>query len=202
MASVPDGDFVARVAAKMGEPPRYAQEGKAPDVGVPGASPSLLLVSAIQFGRRPVHEEHTHPSGFDPRGAALFEAIVESAYLVATADGHFDDEEQQLFQHIVLTTCAGTLTRQQVETLVFALRERSLMQGRPARMLAVVQAVNWCGNAGEVLRLAALMAEASGGVSDEEHAVLDELSRRFALSPHVLAEALEEARALRQGASS
>lgn len=185
----------------MGEAPRYAQEGKAPDVGTPGASPSLLLASATQFGRRPTHEEHTHPSGFDPRGAALFEAIVESAYLVATADGHFDEEEQRVFQHIVLTACAGALTKQQVDTLVFALEERLFMQGRAARTLAVVQAVTWCGNAGEVLRLAALMAEASGGVSGEERAVLEELSRGFVLSPHVLKEALEEARALRQGAS-
>jgi tellurite resistance protein len=49
----------------------------------------------------------TQPTGFDPEAARLFEAIVESAYLVATADGHFDSAEQVAFQQVVLAGCGG-----------------------------------------------------------------------------------------------
>lgn len=197
MAARMDDSFVARIARKLGEPPRFASDGPKPMAGAARSGHSLLLASAAQFGRRPEHEEHTQPSGFDPRGAALFEAIVESAYLVATADGTFDESELRAFQHVVLTLCAGALTEVQVGALVFALQERLAMQGRAARMLAVSQAVSWCGNASEVLRIAVLMAEASGGVSAEERAVLEELGRGFVLSPHVLEEILEEVSALR-----
>lgn len=195
MAAHTDDGFVARLADKLKEPPRYAGEKSAPR-----GAPSLLRASALQFGRRPQNEDHTQPSGFDPRGAALFEAIVESAYLVATADGTFDADEQRAFQHIVLAVCAGALTEVQVGALLFALEERSVMQGRSSRMLAVAQAVAWCGNADEVLRIAVLMAEASGGVSAEERAVLEELRHGFVLSPRILEEALEEVRGLRERA--
>jgi tellurite resistance protein len=202
MASELNEPLVARIAEKLGEPPRYAPKGGVASVaGAPRSGHSVLLASAAQFGRRPQNEEHTQPSGFDPRGAALFEAIVESAYLVATADGVFDEKEQRVFQHIVLTVCAGALTEQQVEALVFALRERMHIHGRASRMLAVTQAVSWSGHSREVLRIAALMAEASGGVSAEERAVLEELTRGFVIPPRVLDETLEEVRALRERAS-
>lgn len=198
MPAVDDG-FLARLASKLDEPPRYASgDGASKDGTRPvSGGRSILIASALQFGRRPEDEDLTQPTGFDPRGAALFEAIIESAFLVATADGEFDEEEQRAFQHIVLAVCAGAVTETQVQTLVFALQERLYMQGRAARMLAVAQAVSWCGNAGEVLRIAALMAEASGGVSDQERAVLEELSRSFVLPHEVLDDALAEVHSLR-----
>jgi hypothetical protein len=193
MSATLDDSFLTRLATKLDEPPRYA----ARDAGRPAGGRSILVASALQFGRRPEHEDLTQPSGFDPRGAALFEAIVESAFLVATADGTFDDDEQRAFQHIVLAVCSGAVTEAQVATLIFALEERLLMQGRAARLLAVSQAVAWCGHPEEVLRIAALMAAASEGVSAVERAVLEELARGFVLSPHVLEEALAEVQSLR-----
>ena len=46
-------------------------------------------------------DEATVPTGFDPVAVALFEAIVEGAFLVAFADGVFDDEERKTFERVV-----------------------------------------------------------------------------------------------------
>src|SRR5690606_13128494 len=64
------------------------------------ADRSILTLAAASYGSRP-EDESTIPTGFDPFAAALFECIVEGAYLVATADGVFDDEEKRTFERIV-----------------------------------------------------------------------------------------------------
>jgi len=76
--SVADERLLEKVARGLSEP--WTGGGRA-------AQGSILTVSAGVYGARPVTDETTIPTGFDPHAAALFEAIVEAAYLVATAAG-------------------------------------------------------------------------------------------------------------------
>src|SRR5262249_56745883 len=86
--------------AKVARTPYRPTQG----TGQSATDRSILLLSAAAYGSRPT-DESTIPTGFDPFAAALFESIIEGAYLVATADGVFDDEERRTFERIV--TAAG-----------------------------------------------------------------------------------------------
>ena len=70
------------------------------------------VVRLAPVGRR--HRAH----GFDPLAVALFEAIVEGAYVVANADGVFDDEERRMFERVVIAACGETVAPQQIAALV------------------------------------------------------------------------------------
>src|ERR1700761_3272195 len=83
----------------------------------PALSASLLSLSAASYGSRPSGDA-TVPPGFDPMAVALFEAIVEGAYLVANADGHFDDRERSAFERVVLAACGGTVPPGHIAALV------------------------------------------------------------------------------------
>jgi tellurite resistance protein len=157
-----------------------------------------LVATATQFALRPEHEEVTQPTGFDPRAIALFEAIVESAYIVATADGTFDENELDTFAHIVLTCCDGKVTDAQVSDLLTDLAILLAEDGLERRIAVVGETVRRGDHAREVLRMAALMAEASSGVSEVERRLLERLQRSFALGSEVLDSVLIEVRALAQ----
>src|SRR5262249_58698851 len=87
------------------------------------AQGSILSVSAGVYGARPVTDETTIPTGFDPQAAALFEAIVEAAYLVATADGVLDDSEREAFVQVVIEACGGAVDPRTGHSLLAALRD-------------------------------------------------------------------------------
>jgi hypothetical protein len=72
---------------------------------------SILKLAASSYGFGPAGEEITVPTGFDPQAAALFEAMVESAYLVATADGEFDAAERSTFERSRLWSTRGIRPR-------------------------------------------------------------------------------------------
>lgn len=78
-----------------------------------GTGNSILSLAANSYSVRP-SEDATVPTGFDPQAVALFEAIVEGAYLVATADGVFDAEEHLAFERVVVEACGGTVVQRQI----------------------------------------------------------------------------------------
>src|SRR5215203_1775386 len=95
--SVPDESLLGKVATQLSRPPSYAD----------GASKaSILSIAAASYGWKS-SDEVTQPTGFDPEAARLFESVVEAAFLVANADGEFDDSEQSAFRHVVVTACGG-----------------------------------------------------------------------------------------------
>src|SRR5260370_7838344 len=98
--SAGDERLVGKVARGVSEP--WTGDGRA-------AQGSILTVSAGVYGARPVTDETTIPTGFDPQAAALFEAIVEAAYLTATADGVLDDSEREAFPQVVIDACGAAL---------------------------------------------------------------------------------------------
>jgi tellurite resistance protein len=172
--SVVDERLLEKVAEGLGEP-RVAAPG--------GGKCSILTVAAGSYGARPPADESTVPTGFDPRIAALFESIVEAAFLVATADGEFDEAEKRAFEQVVVTACGGAVEPGQVDNLLSDLSDQLQEDGVDRRVLMVSQAITNREQQREVLRIAALLAHVSGGVSRFEHDLLCKLATAFDLAP-------------------
>jgi tellurite resistance protein len=139
------------------------------------SSVSILSLAAASYGAQP-KEENTVPTGFDPMAAALFEAIVEGAYLVATADGVFDEEERRAFERVVATACGGAVAPKHIASLVADLADQLAEDGLEKRLEMLSGVVTKREHAMEVLRIAALIARASDNVSDVERSVLIKLA--------------------------
>lgn len=182
-----ENSLLQRVAAKLGAPPSYAD---------PGVKASILSMAAVSYGARPPEDEDvTRPTGFAPEAAALFEAVVESAYLVANADGDFDDTERAAFQHVVLTACGGRVLEGQIAALLADLSDQLQEDGLEKRIQMVARTVAKPEHAAEVLRVAALLAHVSGGVSSVERAVIEKLAAALRLEAGAVDVALAEATA-------
>lgn len=182
--TVADETLLNKVAAKLGEPPAYA------DAGVKG---SLLTAAAASYGSKPAGDEVTQPTGFDPGAAALFEAVVESAFLVAHADGEFDAKEQEAFRHVVLAACGDRVGEAQVAALLADLGDQLDEDGLEKRLSMIARTVTRPEHQREVLRMAALLAHVSGGVSDVERDVLSRLAGEFDLDTASVQRALDDA---------
>lgn len=179
-----DLSFLNRVAARIGEPPRR------PDQGV---RTSMIAAAAAAYGSRPLSDELTHPTGFDPCAAAFFHAVVEAAHLVATADGDFDETERAAFRHVVLTACGGRVVGQQIVDLIAELEALKQAEGVEKRLGQLAQMVRRADHAREVLRVASLMAHVSGGVSAVERDVLAKMTAALGLDAAELLTALRDA---------
>src|SRR5262245_64869409 len=103
-----DSTLIGKVAKQLSRPPSYAARG---------VKDSILVAAAASYGARSP-DDLTQPTGFDPEAARLFEAIVESAFLVATADGEFDPTEREAFEHVVLSACDGRVAERQISALL------------------------------------------------------------------------------------
>ena len=180
--SVADERLLEKVARGLSEP--WAGEERT-------AQGSILTVSAGVYGARPVTDETTIPTGFDPQAAALFEAIVEAAYLVATADGVLDDSEREAFAQVVIEACGGAVDESTVQGLLADLGDQLEEDGLERRIAALRGAVGKLAHQRELLRIAGLLAHVSGGVSDAERAVLYKLAAAFQLAPAEVDAALD-----------
>lgn len=171
--------------AKISQMARVAKDGDEPR--------SILARAAAAYGSRPT-DESTVPTGFDPMAAALFESIVEGAFLVASADGVFDEQERVVFQRVVTLACGGTVPPNHVEMLVSDLSEQLAEDGLDRRIAAIGETLKREEQGLEVLRIAALIAHASEDVSDVERAVLEKLATSCRLGPGAVDTALAEVR--------
>jgi len=161
---------------------------------------SILYLTAASYGSRPT-EDATVPTGFDPVAVALFEAIVEAAYVVANADGVFDKDERAAFERVVTAACGGAVAPQQIVALVDDLADQLAEDGIDRRIEAIGAAVTKKEHAQEVVRIAALLAQASDDVSAVERGVLERLATRCGLEAADVDTALGEVRAALAGAT-
>jgi tellurite resistance protein len=182
--SVPDESLLSKVAKSLSLPSADAPTG---------TGGSILVAAAQSYGARPIEDDLTLPTGFDPHAAALFEAVVEAAFLVGNADGHFDDDERRLFQSVVLQAVNDGVDKRQIEALMGDLDELLREDGIDARVGMVGRTVTKPVQQREVLRIAALLANVSGGVSAEEREVLSKLATAFGLGEDAVTDALGEA---------
>jgi tellurite resistance protein len=180
-----DAGLIGRVVSKLRLPPTYAERG------VQG---SILIAAAGSYGAGAQQSDGlTQPTGFDPEAARLFEAIVESAYLVANADGDFDKTERSTFEHVVLTACEGKVGERQISALLEDLREQLSEDGLDKRVEMVARSISKPEHAREILRVAALLAHISGGVSSIERTTLERLAGELKLEVGAIDQALAEA---------
>jgi tellurite resistance protein len=181
----PDSNLISKVARKLGQAPAY----------VDGPNPvSILSLAAGCYGLSSDIEELTQPTGYDPDAARLFEAIIESAFVVAHADGEFDAAEQATFGHVVLLACAGRVADRQVAALLADLSDQLAEDGIDKRLEMVGRAVRRPEQAREVLRVAALLAHVSGGVSPIERDVMSRLAHKLGMGESTVDEAVLEAK--------
>jgi tellurite resistance protein len=181
-----DKNFLSQVAVRIAQPSRDAPSGVAD---------SILTVAAGSYGFRSAHEDElTMPTGFDPSAAALFESIVEAAYLVATADGVFDETERKAFRDVVLEACRGAVNPEQLEALLADLSDQVAEDGLDKRIEMVAKGVTRPEHQREVLRIAALLAHVSGSVSDVERDVVMKLAYAFGVHSDLIDQVLGEAK--------
>jgi tellurite resistance protein len=180
--SVADERLLEKVARGLSEP--WAG-GKRASHG------SILTVAAGVYGARPAAEETTIPTGFDPQAAALFEAIVEASYLVATADDVLDDSEREAFVQVVIEACGGAVDENMVHDLLADLGDQLEEDGLTRRLERLGRTVTKLEHQREVLRVAGLLAHVSGGVSGAERDILDKLAAAFRLDASEVDAALD-----------
>lgn len=171
---------------------RHLSEPPAGDAAAEARSMLLQLATAYSAGEGPLDSEVTQPTGFNPHNAALFESVLESAFLVANADGHFDEVERKAFVRVVRDACEGAVGDAQIEALLSDLDDLLTEDGLDKRIEMVGRAIVRPEHGEEVLRIAGLLAYVSAGVSDVERGVLDKLCSRFGLAPRILQRVLAE----------
>jgi len=182
--TVPDESLLGKVATQLSRPPSYAASG---------SKASILSIAAASYGWKSAGDEVTQPTGFDPEAARLFEAIVEAAFLVASADGEFDAAEESAFRHVVVIACGGLVVERQVSALLADLADQLNEDGTQKRVQMVSRSIGREDQAREVLRIAALLAHISGGVSDVEREVLSQLASALRLDSNAVDAAVKEA---------
>jgi tellurite resistance protein len=174
-----------------------AKVARTPHGGDPAANDrtdrSILTLAAASYGSRPT-DESTVPTGFDPFAAALFESIVEGAYLVATADGVFDEEERRTFERIVTASCGGAVPPKHVADLVADLADQLDEDGLDRRIQRLAEGVQRREHALEVLRIATLIAQSSEDVSQVERDVLSKIAAACNLGEGAVDAAMDEVR--------
>jgi tellurite resistance protein len=173
---------------------RVAQSASSNAAPPDSANPvSILSLAAASYGSRPSGDA-TVPTGFDPLAIALFEAIVEGAYLVANADGVFDAEERRTFEHIVVAACGRAVAAEQIAALISDLGDQLKEDGGERRIQKIAEIVTKKEHARELLRIASLIACVSDEVSSVERAVLAKLAGQCGLEPGDVDAALADAR--------
>ena len=180
---VPDESLLGKVATQLSRPPSYAPST---------TTASILSIAAASYGWKS-NDEVTQPTGFDPEAARLFESVVEAAFLVANADGEFDVAEQSAFRHVVVTACTGLVVERQVSALLADLSDQLSEDGMDKRVQIVSRSIVREDQAREVLRIAALLAHVSGGVSTIERGVLAKLALELKLDESAVDAAVKEA---------
>jgi tellurite resistance protein len=183
--SVPDESLLGKVATQLSRSPSYASGS---------SKASILSIAAASYGWKSNGDEVTQPTGFDPEAARLFESVVEAAFLVANADGDFDTAEQSAFRHVVVTACSGLVVERQVSALLADLADQLSEDGMDKRLHMVSKSIAREDQAREVLRIAALLAHVSGGVSEIERGVLGKLASELKLDETAVDAAVKEAK--------
>jgi tellurite resistance protein len=160
----------------------------------PNKSMSTILAQAASaYSARPAIDDVTMPTGFDPAAVALFESIVEAAFLVANAGGSLDDDERGKFHTLVSDACQNLVHSKQLEALIADLGEMLAEDGVAKRIHMVSRTITRPEHQREVLRVAALLARPSSDAGPAERGVLEQFASAFHLDPDVVDDVLAQA---------
>ncbi len=182
-----DPSLLNKVVERLSKPPSFSSGGEV-------RSMLMQLASAYSTGVQGLGDDSTQPTGFNPYAAALFEAVLESAFLVANADGHFDQDEREAFVRVVIEASGRAVSEAQIAALLADLSEALQEDGLGKRIEMVAKTIKRPEHAHEVLRIAALLAHVSEGVSDVEREALERMAACFSLEISVVDEVVSEVR--------
>lgn len=165
---------------------RAVIEQQATDVAAPSVGPRALMARLPRIERLEEGAEHLFSSippanEADTEAARYFGAIVETCYLVATADG-FAAEERGAVADLVGFATGDLFTRDRAES-VFAAHAKLLEeQGLEARLDAIAARLDDFVAREEAMSFAALVAVADRELADKEAVMLMALAKRFDFS--------------------
>jgi hypothetical protein len=182
--SVPDKDFIERVKRCIAQPGANAPKG---------VQVSMFAQAARLSFTQAINDAVTAPTGFDPAAAALFEGAVEGAYLIATCDGVLDPTEDAVLRAVI--SAGGPVSDKQVDGLLLGLARAVALDGATERLSRLSYMVSKPAHQQEILRIAALVSKASGGVRPAERAVLDKIAQGFSLAASAVDGAIANANA-------
>src|SRR5208282_6077586 len=106
----------------------------------------------------------------------------------------FDPSERRAFERVVVAACGSAVAEDQISALVSDLGDQLATDGLDRRIDAVARGVSKKEHAHEVLRVAAVLAQASQDVSPPEREVLSRIARACKMEPREVDAALDEVR--------
>ncbi len=181
--TAPEKSFIERVARIIARPGPNAPRN---------VTGSILAQAARLHGMRPSGDESTAPTGFDPVATALFQNTLEAAYLVAASDGPIDETEAALLRAIIGVGSDNKIGPAEAEEMIDDMRMQHAREGEEARARSIGRMVHNRDHQHEVLRIATIVARASGAVAPRPRAMLDKLAQAFSLAPSVVDTAIAE----------
>jgi len=171
----------------------FARKGAGDEASGFRSGASILALAAATYGAKP-RADATVPTGFDPMAVALFEAIVEAAFLVAHADGVFDEAEKRSFEQLVVSATDGTVAPPAVQWLVNELERSLAKDGMEKRIEIVALRIRKPEHAREILRIATVIALATDDVGPEERDILGKLATSLGVDVLAVDEAIAHVR--------
>jgi tellurite resistance protein len=129
-------------------------------------TPSSSIADLEQHAERLRSELHV------PHQNEVFRAAVEAGYLVATADGTFDDTERETLVKAIEILSVGAVIEWEVDTLLDECEAHSNKDGAAKRAETVGAELKRLGGAEAGLLLAAAVARATKKVDKKEAEVL------------------------------
>jgi len=121
-----------------------------------------------------------------PHQAEMFRAAVEAGYLVAAADGTFDDTERETLVKAIEILSVGAVIEWEVESLLDECAARSEKDGAAKRAEAVGKELSGLGAAEPGLLIAAAVARATKKIDKKEAEILKAVAAAAGLSPDEL----------------
>lgn len=124
--------------------------------------------------------------------AATLEALVETLYLAAYADGEFSEQERTQFAHSVNTLTQGRLSGEGFESLLGRVVEQHRSAGRDARIDAIKERLTTDELRQIALVLATDMVAIDGVLHDAERDLILSLASAFGIAEDAAQELLAD----------
>ena len=113
--------------------------------------------------------------------------------MVANADGEFDSTERAVFASVVVEASQRRVRERQVHAIVLDLTTQLAEDGLELRLKRLGRAISRPSDRREALRISALVAFASAGVSRVERDVLEQMAAVWELPAPAVDEAVSDA---------
>lgn len=156
------------------------------------ANGSAFVQAARAYAHRAILADESSAlddGGFVASAAALFEAMMEMAFLTVAAEGQLGDHARAVFRSVL----DEVVPDEQVEALLADLEEQLAEDGLEKRVRMVCRTITSADHQREGLFLAAFVAHLFGPPSAQRHQVLERLALGFRLDGNAVDEVIRKA---------